>query len=144
MPIGTIKYLGLSKYTTTDLCGAHAVHPISTIQVKFSPLVLDIEDEQLVILKTAMSPLLRIRHLLEASSPDNKLYGDFEDDFRPYISQAQSHDFDLILGTKEIKYLEENMGAALLKLDTEEIAAIRRRKVIFLAIVMNTTVHNMT
>ncbi|THU77753.1 Aldo/keto reductase [Dendrothele bispora CBS 962.96] len=41
------------KCTAEDMRRAHAVHPISAIQVEFSPLVLDIEDEKLAILKTA-------------------------------------------------------------------------------------------
>jgi len=50
---GKVKYLGLSECSAEDMRRAHAVHPISAIQVEFSPLVLDIEDEKLAILKTA-------------------------------------------------------------------------------------------
>ena len=50
---GKVKYLGLSECTANDIRRAHAVHPISAIQVEFSPFILDIEDEKLAILKTA-------------------------------------------------------------------------------------------
>ncbi|KAK0187252.1 NADP-dependent oxidoreductase domain-containing protein [Armillaria mellea] len=50
---GKVKYLGLSEFTARDIRRAHAVHPISAIQVEFSPLVLDIEDPKLGILQTA-------------------------------------------------------------------------------------------
>lgn len=50
---GKVKYLGLSECTAKDIRRAHAVHPISAIQVEFSPFVLDIEDPQLAILDTA-------------------------------------------------------------------------------------------
>ncbi|KAK0200332.1 NADP-dependent oxidoreductase domain-containing protein [Desarmillaria ectypa] len=39
---------------------------------------------------------------------------------------AQGDDFVVIPGTKKIKYLEENLGAAKVKLSQEEIAAIRK------------------
>ena len=32
---------------------AHAVHPISVVQVEYSPFTTDIEDEQIALLKTA-------------------------------------------------------------------------------------------
>lgn len=50
---GKVKYLGLSECTAKDIRRAHAVHPISAIQVEFSPFVLDIEDPQVAILETA-------------------------------------------------------------------------------------------
>jgi aryl-alcohol dehydrogenase-like predicted oxidoreductase len=66
---GKVKYLGLSevsakglivlilKYSSfslrTDIRRAHKVHPISAIQIEFSPFVLDIEDEKVGILKVA-------------------------------------------------------------------------------------------
>ncbi|ESK95457.1 aldo-keto reductase [Moniliophthora roreri MCA 2997] len=164
---GKVKYLGLSECTATDLRRAHAVHPISAIQVEFSPLVLDIEDEQLAILKTARelgvtvvaySPLAR-----GLITGQYKSFDDFEeDDFRRTVPKyqpenfpkildvvkriqaigdkhnatpgqitlawilAQGDDFVVIPGTKKVKYLEENMGAASVKLSAEEIAAIRK------------------
>ena len=48
-----MKYLGLSECTAKDLRRAHAVHPITAIQVEYSPFALYIEDEKLAILKTA-------------------------------------------------------------------------------------------
>ncbi|KAK7036783.1 Aldo-keto reductase str7 [Paramarasmius palmivorus] len=164
---GKVKYLGLSECTAADLRRAHAVHPISAIQVEFSPLVLDIEDEQLAILKTARE----LGIVIVAYSPlarglitgQYKSFDDFEeDDFRRTIPKyqpenfpkildvvkriqeigdkhnatpgqvtlawilAQGDDFVVIPGTKKIKYLEENMGAASVKLSAEEIATIRK------------------
>lgn len=50
---GKVKYLGLSECSATALRRAHAVHPISAIQVEYSPFVLDIEHPQVALLKTA-------------------------------------------------------------------------------------------
>ncbi|KAK0440624.1 NADP-dependent oxidoreductase domain-containing protein [Armillaria borealis] len=162
-----VKYLGLSECTAKDIRRAHAVHPISAIQVEFSPLVLDVEDPKLAILQTARelgitvvaySPLAKGLITGQYTSPD-----DFEeDDFRKTIPKyskenfpkifnlvdhlkaiaskhnatsgqvtlawilAQGDDFVVIPGTKKIKYLEENLGAANVKLSQEEIAAIRK------------------
>ncbi|KAF5347215.1 hypothetical protein D9758_011047 [Tetrapyrgos nigripes] len=163
---GKVKYLGLSECTAEDMRRAHAVHPISAIQVEFSPLVLDIEDDKLAILKTARelgitvvvySPLARGLITGQFKSPD-----DFEeDDFRHSVPKysrenfpkilevvdrlkaigakhnatagqvtlawilAQGDDFVIIPGTKKVKYVEENAGAAAVKLSPEEIASIR-------------------
>ena len=45
---GKIRYLGLSECTTNDLRRAYAVHPISALQVEYSPFVLDIEKNNVL------------------------------------------------------------------------------------------------
>lgn len=50
---GKVKYLGLSECSADTLRRAHAVHPISALQVEYSPFTLDIEDEKIGLLKTA-------------------------------------------------------------------------------------------
>ncbi|OBZ77663.1 Aldo-keto reductase yakc [NADP(+)] [Grifola frondosa] len=50
---GKVKYLGLSECSAETLRRAHAVHPISALQVEYSPFTLDIEDEKIGLLKTA-------------------------------------------------------------------------------------------
>lgn len=50
---GKVKYLGLSEISADTLRRAHAVHPITAIQVEYSPFTLDIEDEKIGLLKTA-------------------------------------------------------------------------------------------
>ena len=49
---GKVRYLGLSECSSTTLRRAHAVHPISAVQVEYSPFALDIEDEKIALLKT--------------------------------------------------------------------------------------------
>lgn len=50
---GKVKYLGLSECSADTLRRAHAVHPITALQVEYSPFTLDIEDEKVGLLKTA-------------------------------------------------------------------------------------------
>ncbi|KAJ8489816.1 hypothetical protein ONZ45_g13429 [Pleurotus djamor] len=50
---GKVKYLGLSECSAKTLRRAHAVHPITAIQVEYSPFTVDIEDEKIGLLKAA-------------------------------------------------------------------------------------------
>lgn len=50
---GKVKYLGLSECSSETLRRAHAVHPITAVQVEYSPFTLDIEDESIALLNTA-------------------------------------------------------------------------------------------
>jgi aryl-alcohol dehydrogenase-like predicted oxidoreductase len=49
---GKIKYLGLSEVTSDTLRRAHAIHPISAMQIEYSPFALDIEDPKIGLLET--------------------------------------------------------------------------------------------
>ena len=50
---GKVKYLGLSEVSASTLRRAHAVHPISALEVEYSPFTLDIEDPKIDLLRTA-------------------------------------------------------------------------------------------
>lgn len=50
---GKVKYLGLSECSADTLRRAHAVHPISAVEVEYSPFTLDIEDEKIGLFKAA-------------------------------------------------------------------------------------------
>lgn len=50
---GKIKYIGLSEISTATLRRAHAIHPVTAIQVEYSPFTLDIESEKIGLLKVA-------------------------------------------------------------------------------------------
>ncbi|KAI0050210.1 Aldo/keto reductase [Auriscalpium vulgare] len=163
---GKIKYLGLSEISASTLRRAHAVHPISALQVEYSPFDLGIESEELGLLATARelgvaiiaySPLGRGLVTGQIKSPD-----DFDvNDFRRYIERFKKENFPRIVeladglksigaahnatagqiaiawllaiaddiipipGTKKIKYLEENLGAAEVTLSAAEVQAVR-------------------
>jgi aryl-alcohol dehydrogenase-like predicted oxidoreductase len=49
---GKIHYLGLSEVSSATLHRAHAIHPISAVQMEYSPFSLDIENPQIDLLNT--------------------------------------------------------------------------------------------
>lgn len=162
---GKVKYLGISECSAKDLRRAHAIHPISAIQMEVSPFALEVFNPKLEILKTARE--LGVTIVAYAPLGRGLLTGQYKsmdefaaDDFRRTIPKfskenfpkildvvsrikaiaenhnatsgqatlawllAQGNDFLVIPGTKKVKYLQENAGAAALKLTNEEIAAI--------------------
>jgi len=99
---GKVKYLGLSECSAKALRRAHAVHPISALQIEYSPFVLDIEDPKIALLETARelgvtivaySPLGRGMLTGRYKSP-----ADFEEgDFRRTIPKYSAENFPKIL-----------------------------------------------
>ncbi|GJE96764.1 aldo/keto reductase [Phanerochaete sordida] len=99
---GKVRYLGLSECSEATLRRAHAVHPISALQVEYSPFTLDIEDEKIGLFKAcqelgiaiiAYSPLGRGLLTGQYKSPD-----DFaEDDFRRTVPRYSHENFPKIL-----------------------------------------------
>ncbi|KUJ23166.1 Aldo/keto reductase [Mollisia scopiformis] len=49
---GKIDYMGFSEISAASLRRACAVHPITAVEVEYSPFALDIESEQINLLKT--------------------------------------------------------------------------------------------
>ena len=95
---GKIRYIGLSEVSSDTLRRAHAVHPISAVQMEYSPFSMDIEDPAIALLQTcrelgvatvAYSPLGRGFVTGLYKSPD-----DFEDgDFRKYCPRFSAENF---------------------------------------------------
>lgn len=50
---GKCKYIGISECSARTLRRAHAVTPITAVQLEYSPFALDIERPQIELLKTA-------------------------------------------------------------------------------------------
>ncbi|CAF0905972.1 unnamed protein product [Adineta steineri] len=165
---GKIKYIGLSECSSDTLRRACAIHPVACVQIEYSPFSLDIERDEIGLLKTCRelgvaivcySPLGRGLFSGQIKNPD-----DFSaDDFRRIIPRfskenfpknlklvdeltvianrkgctagqltlawilAQGNDFIAIPGTSKIKNLEENVGAAQIKLSKDEIQEIREK-----------------
>ncbi|KAJ4357830.1 uncharacterized protein N0V89_002406 [Didymosphaeria variabile] len=83
---GKFKHLGISECSAESLRRAHAVHPITAVQVEYHPFALDIESEQIDLLRTARelgvaivaySPLSRGMFTGAYKSPDDFEEGDF-------------------------------------------------------------------
>ncbi|CAF9914602.1 hypothetical protein IMSHALPRED_001957 [Imshaugia aleurites] len=104
---GKIKYLGLSEVSAASLRRAHAVHPISAVQVEYSPFTTDIESPDIALLKTcrelgvatiAYSPLGRGMLTGAYKSP-----ADFEEgDFRSRAPRFSEENFP-----KNLKLVDE-------------------------------------
>lgn len=164
---GKVKYLGLSEVSAATLKRANAIHPISTVQVEYSPFTLDIEDPQIAFLAAARELSIPIvaysplgRGLLTGKYKSPK---DFpENDFRRITSRYSEENFPNILaliedlkavgdkhgatpgqvalawllaqgddiipipGTRQVKYLKENMAALDLVLTQDDIDAVRK------------------
>jgi aryl-alcohol dehydrogenase-like predicted oxidoreductase len=104
---GKIKYLGLSEVSSETLRRAHKVHPITAVQVEYSPFALDIESKQIDLLKTcrelgvavvAYSPLNRGMLAGALKGPE-----DFEEgDFRAFAPRFSKENFP-----KNLKLVDE-------------------------------------
>lgn len=103
---GKIKYLGLSECSAESLRRAYKVHPITAVQVEYSPFFMDIEDPKINLLATcrelgvavvAYSPLGRGMLTGRYQSPD-----DFEEtDFRRFIPRFSTENFPKVLSLAE-------------------------------------------
>ncbi|KAI0136665.1 NADP-dependent oxidoreductase domain-containing protein [Xylariales sp. AK1849] len=145
---GKIRYIGLCEVSAGTLRRAHAVHPITAIQIEYSPFTTVIEDPKIGLLETcrelgvavvAYSPLSR--GLLSGRV---KTQADFEaSDVRKFFPRSLEENFAKNMEivkelqgiaaeksctagqTSKIEYLEENFWAANVDLAPEELARIR-------------------
>jgi hypothetical protein len=92
---GKIRYLGLSECSAESLRRAHMVHPITAVQMEYSPFALEIEKPQYRLLEAcrelgvavvAYSPIGRGILSGQFSSPDDFGEGDFRK-FAPRFSK---------------------------------------------------------
>lgn len=107
---GKIKYLGLSEVSSATLRRAHAVHPITAVQIEYSPFAMDIEHPQIALLQTcrelgvatiAYSPLGRGFLTGAYRSP-----ADFEEgDFRRFAPRFSEENFPKNL--ELVKHLQD-------------------------------------
>ncbi|CAF1157733.1 unnamed protein product [Adineta steineri] len=113
---GKIKYIGLSECSSDTIRRAYKIHPISAVQVEYFPFSLDIEREEIGVLKTCeelgiaivcYSPLGRGMLTGQIKSPD-----DFEEnDFRKHLPRFSKENFPKNLQLVEtLKKFAENKG----------------------------------
>lgn len=157
---GKIRHYGLSECSAADIRAAHAVHPVTAVQLEWSLWTRDVEEEivptcrELGIGIVAYSPLGRgfltgtLSKPADLDAEDWRLSTPrFQDDafkknmaiveaVRAAAAQkgctpaqmalawvlAQGPDVVPIPGTRRLKYLEENLGAAGVSLTAEEVA----------------------
>ncbi|KAF8489763.1 Aldo/keto reductase [Gautieria morchelliformis] len=114
---GKVKYIGLSEPSPTALRRAHAVHPISAVQVEYSPFTLDIENPNVGLLATARelgitvvaySPLGRGLLAGKFNSADDIA----QDDMRRFYPRFSKESFPKILALLDsLKKISEKHNA---------------------------------
>ncbi|KAJ3215313.1 hypothetical protein HDU67_000590 [Dinochytrium kinnereticum] len=94
---GKVKYLGLSEASAETIRKAHAVHPISAVQLEYSPWSVDIESNGILetcrdlgIAVVAYSPLGRGFLTGQIKSPDDLA----ADDYRKYNPRFMGENFN--------------------------------------------------
>lgn len=164
---GKIKHIGISECSSNTLRRAHAIHPVSAVQVEYNPWDLDIENtrgtnlmatcKSLGVSIFAYAPFSRgmltgrYRSLDDFEANDlrrnHERYqpGNFEknlvlvDRFAAMAEKKGCTAAQLVLawllrqggnvfvipGTKSVKYLEQNVGAAAVVLTDEEDRELR-------------------
>ncbi|KAF9446995.1 Aldo/keto reductase [Macrolepiota fuliginosa MF-IS2] len=107
----SVRYLGLSEVSSATLRRAHAVHPISAVQVEYSPFTLFIEDEKVGLLKTcrelgvpviAYSPLGRGLLTGQFKSPDDFEEGDWRRTLPRFSKENYPKVLQIVDGLTEI------------------------------------------
>ncbi|KAL3506563.1 hypothetical protein ACH5RR_031945 [Cinchona calisaya] len=98
---GKIKYIGLSEASASTIRRAHAVHPVTAIQLEWSLWSRDVEEE--------IIPTCRY------------LYPAF---YSTVCNEYQGNDVCPIPGTTKIENLKENIEALSVKLSAEEMSEL--------------------
>ncbi|CAK7222152.1 hypothetical protein SBRCBS47491_004772 [Sporothrix bragantina] len=163
---GKIDHIGLSEVSASTVRRAHKVHPITAVQLEYSPFSLEIElpdngllatCRELGIAVVAYSPLGRGFLTGQLKSPDDFADNDFRKTAPKYSKKNWSKNMELvdllksiahskgctpgqlalawvlkqgddivaIPGTKNTKYLQENVDSIKVVLTEEESKTIR-------------------
>ncbi|KAK7041990.1 Aldo/keto reductase [Favolaschia claudopus] len=122
---GKVKYIGLSEVSAETLRRAHAIHPITAVQMEYSPFMLDIEDPKIAVLATARELGIKIvaysplgRGLVTGQYKSTDEFAD--DDIRKMIPRFSKENFPTILkladGLKAIGARYDNATAGQIAL----------------------------
>jgi aryl-alcohol dehydrogenase-like predicted oxidoreductase len=108
---GKIGAIGLSEVSAATLRRAHKVHPISAIQVEYSPFAMDIEDSNIGLLDLcrelgiaiiAYSPLGRGFLTGQITSPDDFEDGDFRKNAPRYSKENFPKNLELVSSLEKV------------------------------------------
>nr|CAN75394.1 hypothetical protein VITISV_007319 [Vitis vinifera] len=136
---GKIKYIGLSEAFASTIRRAHAVHPITAVQLEWSLWARDAEEDiiptcrELGIGIVAYSPLGRGFFSLGAKVAENLSNDDYRKTLPRFQPENIEHNNILfergddvcpIPGTTKIGNLDQNIGALSLTLTPEEMAEL--------------------
>lgn len=108
---GKIRYIGLSEVTATTLRRAHAVHPISCVQMEYSMFSTEIESPEYNLLKTcrelgvavvAYSPLSRGLLTGSLKGPEDFDKGDARQFYPRFSPENFPKNMELVNAVKEV------------------------------------------
>ncbi|CAF1033687.1 unnamed protein product [Rotaria sordida] len=108
---GKIKYIGLSECSSDTLRRAYSIHPISCVQIEYSPFSLDIERDDIALLNTCRqlgvaivcySPLGRGFFTGQIKSPDDFEENDFRKNLPRFSKENFQKNLQLVEDLKEI------------------------------------------
>ncbi|KAM6476855.1 NADP-dependent oxidoreductase domain-containing protein [Trichoderma sp. SZMC 28011] len=108
---GWVRHLGLSEVSAATLRRAHAVHPITAVQMEYSPFALEIELPETNMLKTcqelgvavvAYSPLGRGFLTGQIQGPEDFEEGDFRINIPRFSPENFPKNLELVNTLKEI------------------------------------------
>ncbi|KAF5956079.1 hypothetical protein HYC85_008935 [Camellia sinensis] len=130
-----IKYIGLSEASPNTIRRAHAVHPIIALQIEYSLLTSDIEEEIIPIcreLGIAIVPYSLTAHgffggkAVVETIPTNSFMKHSCTPVQLALAWIlhQRDDMVPIPGTTKIKNLDENIGAVRVKLTEDDLKEI--------------------
>ncbi|TPX32128.1 hypothetical protein SmJEL517_g04707 [Synchytrium microbalum] len=117
---GKVRYLGLSECSAATLRRAHKVHPISCVQMEYSPWCLDIEQNgilatcrELGIAIVPYSPLGRGFLSGEIKSPDDIPKGDFRKTLPRFRGEAFKTNLELVKAFESMAKAKGTTASAL-------------------------------
>ncbi|GFY83669.1 NAD(P)-linked oxidoreductase superfamily protein [Actinidia rufa] len=125
---GKIKYIGLSEASAATIRRAHAVHPITAIQLEWSLWTRDVEEEIVPTCSVSQGSKLRIssttRLCFERVNEMATKMGCTPGQLALAWVHHQGSDVCPIPGTTKIGNFDQNIGALSVKLTPEEMAEL--------------------
>ncbi|GAB4047951.1 aldo/keto reductase [Catellatospora paridis] len=105
---GKVRYLGLSEVSPATLRAAHAVHPISAVQMEYSLFTRFVEDEMLATCRelgvglVAYSPVGRGWLTGKITSPADLADDDFRRSVPRFAEENFAHNMALVQAVREV------------------------------------------
>ncbi|MFS8008416.1 putative perakine reductase [Helianthus anomalus] len=124
-----IKYVGLSEASASTIRRAHAVHPVTAVQMEWSLQSRDVEEEIIPTCRELGIGIVAYKKLEESDA--RKRINDLATKIGCTTSQLalawvlhQGNDVVPIPGTTKIENFEHNIGALSVKLTPEDMAEL--------------------
>ncbi|PQM42197.1 putative aldo-keto reductase 1 [Prunus yedoensis var. nudiflora] len=132
---GKVKYIGLSEASPDTIRRAHAVHPITAVQMEWSLWTRDIEEEIIPLCRELGIGIVPYSPLGRENLEKNKnIYNRIESLAKKHQSSPaqlalawvlhQGDDVVPIPGTTKIKNLDANIGSLRVKLGEEDLKEV--------------------